>query len=152
MNRRTTSMLAGVVIVASPALAADLPHRKPGLWEVKYLQGATIQYCIDAAVDKVTLGIAGPLDPDECQKIDMQRSGDAVAIDFACTMNGKPATAHTVDSGSFDSAYTITLTVQAEDVPVRARTQTITGTWPGPCAADQRPGDIISPPCPTAPG
>jgi hypothetical protein len=31
MNRRATSMLAGVVIAASPALAADLPHRKPGL-------------------------------------------------------------------------------------------------------------------------
>ena len=53
-------MVAGVVIAASPALAADLPHRKPGLWEVKYFHGAPIQYCIDAAVDKVTLGIAGP--------------------------------------------------------------------------------------------
>ena len=92
--------------------------------------------------------IAGPLDPDECQKIDMQRFGDAVTIDFACTMNGKPATAHTVVSGSFDSAYTMTLTVQAEDVPVSARTQTITGTWLGPCAAEQRPGDIISPALP----
>jgi len=49
------------------------------------LNGGTIQYCIDAAIDKATLGIAGPLDPDECQKIDMQRSGDAFTIDFACT-------------------------------------------------------------------
>jgi hypothetical protein len=107
-----------------------------------------MQYCIDATADKVMILIAGPLDPDECQKIDMQRFGDAVTIDFACTMNGKPATAHTVVSGSFDSAYTMTLTVQAEDVPVSARTQTITGTWLGPCAAEQRPGDIISPALP----
>src|SRR5260370_6082831 len=108
MNRCTASMLAGVVIATSSAQAADLPHRKSSVWEVRYLHGATIQYCIDAAVDKVTLGIAGPLDPDECQKIDMQRSGDAVAIDFACTVKSKPATAHTVVvSGSFDSAYTM---------------------------------------------
>jgi hypothetical protein len=144
MNRCTTSKLAGVAIAASPAVAADLPHRKPGLWEVRYLHGATLQYCIDATTDKLAILLAGPLDPDECQKINIQRSGDAVTIDFAaCTMNGKPATAHTVASGSFDSAYTMTVTVQAEDVPVRARTLTVTGTWLGPCAADQRPGEII---------
>src|SRR5215813_12128820 len=148
MNRRATSVLAGVAIAASPAVAADLPHRKPGVWEVRYLHGATTQYCIDAAADKVMISIAGPLDPDECQKIDMQRSGDAVTIDFACTMNGKPATAHTVVTGSFYSTYTMTVTVQAEDVPVSARTQTVTGTWLGACAADQRPGDIISPALP----
>jgi hypothetical protein len=34
MSRRTTSMLAGAVIAASPVMAVDLPHRKPGLWEV----------------------------------------------------------------------------------------------------------------------
>jgi hypothetical protein len=141
-------MLAGVVIAASPAMAADLPHRKPGLWEVRYLHGATIQYCIDATADKVTISIAGPLDPDECQKVDMQRSDDALTINFACTMKGKPATAHTVIRGSFDTAYTMTLTVQAEDVPVGARTQTVAGAWLGPCAADQRPGDIVSPALP----
>ena len=141
-------MLAGVAIAASPAVAADLPHRKPGIWEVRYLHGATMQYCIDATADKAMILIAGTLDPDECQKIDMQRSRDAITIDFACTMNGKPATAHTVVSGSFDSAYTMTLTVQAEDVPVSARTPTVTGTWLGPCGADQRLGDIVSPALP----
>jgi len=68
MNRRTTSILGGVLIAASPALAADLPHRKPGLWGVKALHGATIQYCIDSVVDKVTIWIAGQLNPDECHK------------------------------------------------------------------------------------
>jgi hypothetical protein len=137
-----------VLIAASPAPAADLPHRKPGLWEVKVLHGATIQYCIDSVVDKVTIWIAGQLNPDECHKIDMQQSGDAVMFDFVCTMKGKPATAHTVVSGSFDSSYTMTSTVEAEEVPASARTMTIAGTWLGPCAADQRPGDIVSPALP----
>jgi Protein of unknown function (DUF3617) len=141
----TVFLILAAVMSAGAALVADLPHRKPGLWEVKYLHGATTQYCIDAAVDKLTLGIAGPLDPDECQKIDMQRSGDVVTIDFTCTMKGKPATAHTVVSGSFDTAYTMTRTVQGEDVLPSERAVTIAGTWLGPCAADQRPGDIVKP-------
>ena len=133
---------------AEPVLAADLPHRKPGLWEVKYSPGETIQYCIDAAADKVTLGIAGPLDPDQCQNIDLQRFGYALTIDFACTIKGKPATAHTVVNGSFDSAYMMTETLQGEDVPHGAMTMTIAGSWLGPCAADQRPGDIVKPALP----
>jgi len=136
---------------AAPALAADLPNRTPGLWKVKYSspipgrRGTTVQYCIDATADRVARGIAGPLDPEKCPKIDTQRSGDAVTIDFACTMAGKPATAHTVVSGSFDSAYTMTWTVQGEDVPGSPMTVTVAGTWLGPCAADQKPGDIIKP-------
>ena len=136
---------AGMPAWAEAVLAADLPHRKPGLWEVEYSPGATIQYCINAAADKVTLGIAGPLDPDQCPNIDLQRFGDALTIDFACTIKGKPATAHTVVNGSFDSAYIMTEALQGEDVPRGAMTMTIAGTWLGPCAADQRPGDIVKP-------
>jgi hypothetical protein len=139
-------MLAGAMIAASPVLAADLPHRKPGVWEIRFLPGATTQFCVDASVDKLTLWIAGRLDPDECQKIDMQQSGDGVAIDFACMVKGKPATAHTVVSGSFDSAYTITSTVQGGDEP--RSEMTVAGTWLGPCAAGQRPGDIVKPALP----
>jgi hypothetical protein len=94
------------------------------------------------------LGIAGPLNPDDCQKIDMQLSGDAVTLDFACTVKGRPATAHTVISGSFDSAYTMTTTAQSEDFLRGAMTVTVVGTWLSPCAADQRPGDIVKPALP----
>jgi hypothetical protein len=135
---------------AEPVLAADLPHRKPGVWEVKYFpisdkHGNTIQYCIDAEADKMTLMIAGTLDLHECDKIDMQRLGDALTIDFACTVKGKPATAHTVISGNFDSAYTMTSTVRGEDVLASMRNVTAAGTWLGPCAAGVRPGDIVNP-------
>lgn len=142
MNRRK-SLLPRAVIAASPALAADLPHRKPGLWEITYSScgghDTTNQYCIDAAVDEV-MGVGGLLDADECPKI-MQRSGGAATIDFACTMKDKPATGHAVVSGSFDGAYTMTWTVQDDNV--RGGVLTATETWLGPCAVDQRPGDIV---------
>jgi hypothetical protein len=58
-------------------------------------------------------------------------------------MNGKPATTHTAISGSFESAYTMTQTLQREDIFGGGMTRTTEGTWLGPCAADQKPGDII---------
>jgi hypothetical protein len=42
-----------------------------------------------------------------------------------------------VITGSFDSAYTMAVTVQS------GRTITMNAKWFGPCAADQRPGDMI---------
>jgi Protein of unknown function (DUF3617) len=135
--------------ISMPALAADLPHRKPGLWEITHRGGSTIQYCIDAAADKMMLGIAGPLDPEACSKIDMQQSGYTVTIDFTCMVKGKPATAHTIISGSFESAYTMTWAVQGENLQaIPVKNGTTDGTWLGPCAADQRPGDIVKPALP----
>jgi Protein of unknown function (DUF3617) len=143
--------MAGVLILsgAMPAMAADLPHRKPGLWEVKTRldnaarKDVTSQICIDAATDEMTMMIAGPLAQETCSKIEVQRSGDAVTIDAACTLGGKAAMAHTVMTGSFDSAYTTTTTVQNDGLPGGAMTMTAAATWLGPCAADQKPGDMI---------
>jgi hypothetical protein len=49
-----------------------------------------------------------------------------------------------VITGSFESAYTMTITTQREGIPA-ARTITIAAKWAGPCAADQKPGDMIMP-------
>jgi hypothetical protein len=42
----------------------------------------------------------------------------------------------------------MTSTVEAEDAPVSGRTTTIAGRWLGPCVADQRPADVVSPALP----
>jgi hypothetical protein len=147
--RRLT--VAGVLVLAgaTPALAVDLPHRKPGMWEVKtHLDNAarkdvTSQICIDAATDEMMMMIAGPLAQEACSRIDVQRSGDTVTIDATCTLGGKAATSHTVMTGSFDSAYTTTTTVQNDALPGGAMTMTGAATWLGPCTADQKPGDMI---------
>jgi hypothetical protein len=92
----------------------------------------------------VVTGVAGTLDRNECQEIDMQRSENAVTFDFVCTSAGKRSTALAVVSGSFDSAYTVTTRIVAgESLP--GRTMTTAGTWLGPCAAGDRPGDVVSP-------
>jgi hypothetical protein len=68
---------------------------------------------------------------------------DSITIDSICTVDGKAATAHAVVTGSFDSAYALTVTSQSEGTPGGKMTMTIVAEWLGPCIADQKPGDMI---------
>jgi Protein of unknown function (DUF3617) len=144
--------LAGVM----PALAAEMPTRKAGLWEIKTnvaeiaaSQGhtvaapITVQQCIDAATDQMMMSGTGPLAQAACPRRDVKRSGDTVTIDAACTFNDKTATTHAVITGSLDSAYTMTVTSQGDALPGGKMTMSMTGKWLGPCTADQKPGDMI---------
>jgi len=66
-----------------------------------------------------------------------------MTIDSTCVLDGKPATAHSVITGSFDNAHTMTVTSQRPDIPDGKMTMTMDAKWLGPCAADQKPGDVI---------
>ena len=142
-----TSIL--VLIGVAPASADELPSRKPGLWEVRTSvenrngPGPVIQQCIDATTDQMMQSSAGPYSAQACPKRDVQRSANSTTIDSTCTIAGKTATAHAVVTGSFDSAYTMTVTAQSEDVPGGTMSMTTTAKWLGPCTADQKPGDMI---------
>ena len=81
----------------------------------------------------------------ECSKRDVQKSGDTMSIGAICTTAGKTVTSHAVVTGSFDSAYTMTVTTQSDGIPSGSRTMTVTAKWLGPCAADQKPDDMIMP-------
>jgi Protein of unknown function (DUF3617) len=147
--RRLGAAAVLVLAGAMPALAADMPARKAGLWEIKTSienRGSAslpVQHCIDNTTDQRMLSSAGPLGESACPKRDVRRSGDTVTIDSTCTFKDKTATSHAVITGSFDSAYTMTVTSQSEALPGGKITMTLTGKWLGPCAADQKPGDII---------
>ena len=75
----------------------------------------------------------------------MQKSGNTVTIDSICTTPRGTVTSHVVLTGSFDSAYTMTVTAQGTGLPNGGNTTTMTVKWLGPCAADQKPGDMIMP-------
>jgi hypothetical protein len=146
--RRLAAAFVLVLTCAVPTLAAELPLRKAGLWEMTTTSnGGTvpIKQCIDAASDQAMQANAGPTLQRSCSKRDVQKSGDTTTVDSVCTgATGKTSTNHMVITGSFESAYTMTITTQREGIPAPS-TITIAAKWAGPCAADQKPGDMIMP-------
>jgi Protein of unknown function (DUF3617) len=136
-----------VIAGAAPAAAAELLPRKAGLWEMKTTvsSGHTIsmQQCVDAKTDETVQANAAANAQRDCAKRDVQKSGNTITIDSVCMMAGRPRAAHTVITGSFDSAYVMTTT--REDENASSRVITVEAKWLGPCAADQKPGDTVMP-------
>lgn len=138
-----------LLVYAVPALSSELPSRKPGLWEVKTgiaesnAPARVVRQCIDAPTDQMLQSIAGPFNPASCPERSVQSSANSTTIDFKCTVGGKPATAHSLITGSLDGSYTMTVTSQSDAIAGGRMTMTMEGKWLGPCAADQKPGDIV---------
>lgn len=138
-----------VFLCATPALAAEVPSRKPGLWEVTTSianrPGApqVIQQCIDAATDQMMQSSAGPFSASACPRRDVKSTAAATTIESSCTLGGKSATARAVITGSFQSAYAMNVTAQSDALPGGSMTMSMAGRWLGPCKADQKPGDMI---------
>jgi hypothetical protein len=137
-----------MVLTAWPAAAADFPARKPGLWEMKMsfesrAPGQSIQQCIDATTDLMMQSSASNIGSENCSKRDVVKSGDTTTIDSVCSVAGRNATSHAVVTGSFDSAYTMTVASKSDVGP--GINMTIAAKWLGPCQADQKPGDLILP-------
>ena len=142
---RTALLL--VVVGVSSASAADLPTRKAGLWEITTnvaSRSIKMQQCIDAKTDQAMQAHAGTAPQGDCSKHEVQKSGATMTINSVCTFGGKTRTSHIVVTGSFDSEYTLTMTSQAEGTPA-ATVVTLNAKWLGPCASDQKPGDMIMP-------
>jgi len=137
-------LMLGTAIVSS----AEMPSRKPGLWEVTMSSdnrvNLIVQQCVDQATDQLLLQSAGPISVAMCTKRDVARTGDTMTIDSTCKVDGKPATSHAVVTGSFDSAYTMTISASGEALRA-GLTMTLAGKWLGACLADQKPGDVVMP-------
>jgi Protein of unknown function (DUF3617) len=135
------------LIAAAPAFALDMPARKPGLWEIKMnfecIPGQTIQQCIDAETDQIMQSSASNIGSQNCSKRDIVKSGNTMTIDSVCSVAGRNATSHAVVTGSFDSAYTMTVASKSDVGP--GINMTVAAKWLGPCQADQKPGDMIMP-------
>jgi hypothetical protein len=147
--RLRAAFLSGALfglLSAASAAADEAPSRKPGLWEVKTSiddggRSVTLQQCIDAATDQMLQSSAGPFSAPICARRDVKKLEGGMTIDTQCTFNGKPASAHAVVTGSFDSTYTMRVTTEGADLP--ATRMTMEGKWLGACAAGQQPGDVI---------
>jgi Protein of unknown function (DUF3617) len=144
---RTIGAACLLMLAGWSAVAADMPARKPGLWEIKMnferIPGQTIQQCIDAETDQIMQSSTSNIGSQNCSKRDIVKSGNTMTIDSVCSVAGRNATSHAVVTGSFDSAYTMTVASKSDVGP--GINMIVAAKWLGPCHADQKPGDMIMP-------
>jgi hypothetical protein len=154
--RRHLVIVIAAVLAAAPALALDMPTRKAGLWELKMvfegrnLPPTTLKHCTDAATDKLMNANFGGSNEQNCSKQDMKKSGGTITVDSVCKFGEATTTSHAVITGMFDSAYTMKVAStraggpQLPGMAPGAETHMmIEAKWLGPCAAGQKPGDVI---------
>jgi hypothetical protein len=158
MTRQLVSLWLGTCLVtlwpAVDAHAAELPLRKPGLWEMKLVRGGTslpeltMQHCTDATTDKDMANVSSPLSKEICSKNDLQQTATGYVSDSVCSVAGVSVTTHADITGDFNSAYTVKSTSHSER-PVsglpKDNTTTVEAKWLGACKPDQKPGDIVMP-------
>lgn len=148
-----TVFLASVALVASwgaMAQAEDLPKRRAGLWTSTIKSEAagsqqTIKQCIDDKTDSLA---KGAVTGGACKQTRLEKTATGYEIDASCTMGQISSTAKSLISGDFNTKITAHVTstmVMAPGQQPRTTVTVIEAAYVGPCAADQRPGDIIMP-------
>jgi hypothetical protein len=143
------------LLISSAANAFDVPARKPGLWQMTmifeggHVPQQNIKQCIDAATDKDMNSLGGQMQKQNCSKQDMKQVGNTIVVDSVCKMGPSTSVSHAVVTGDFNSAYTVKVDSKREGsatpgMPANGEMKmTIEAKWLGPCAAGQKPGDMI---------
>ncbi|WP_243041904.1 DUF3617 domain-containing protein [Dyella sedimenti] len=160
MSVRCRPLLAiSLLGVASLALAQDLPanmpKRKPGLWEMQTTgmggHPQVMKLCLDADTDQAMYKMGTQMSGKLCSKFNISVQGTTVVSDAVCkldTPNGSVnMTSHSETKFDGDTAYR-TDGEMSYDPAVMGQSHvalTSAGHWVGPCAADQKPGDMVMP-------
>ncbi len=137
-----------------PAQAADLPKRKPGLWEIKMTSASergggpmVSQHCIDAKTDDLLQQRTQGMGKQACSKNTVRREGGKTIAESVCQLGNTTATTKAVFSGDFSSNYRgdIHSTYNPALMGMKEARSTIEAKWLGACKAGQKPGDVIMP-------
>jgi hypothetical protein len=133
------------------AAAADVPHRKPGLWEMTLhsstTKGSEIsrRICLDRESEDLLnrQGVASV--QEACSKVEMRSTGSQLIAKAVCNMGGVKMTSEATTTFSGDTAST-TKVHTTFDPPLAGRSQSDSqdeAKWLGACPADMKPGDMI---------
>jgi Protein of unknown function (DUF3617) len=150
---RGVALLCIAAVCCSAIVRADeLPHRRPGLWEITRINvdadnpARTSKICIDGATEAMLRDMGTSVAKSICDQAAVSVSGNAVSVDTVCRLDRSRLTSHTVITFTSDTAYHHVAATHF-DPPLFGRadsTSEMDGKWLGPCAADMRPGDVIT--------
>jgi hypothetical protein len=150
---RTILASSIIVCAAMAAMAADLPQRKPGLWDVTLsmpngrTSAQAMKFCTDAATDASLYQAGMNAAQGMCSRNDVTRAGNIVTIDTECKMGDMTVKSHAVMTFTSDTAYTTNIQTHF-DPPMMGRSEssmTQEAKWAGACPADLQPGDMVMP-------
>lgn len=127
--------------------AADLPKRKPGLWQHSMTTlGAptpptSVTMCTDERMDKM---LADRSESQRCSQQTVRRDGNAVVVEAVCTQQNTTVRTKGRFTGDFNSNYTGEMhsTFDPPMHGMKESRQKIDARWLGPCKPGQKPGDV----------
>ena len=148
---RSAGLALLACILSTAADAADMPKRKPGLWEIQMRMDnapsmGPVQQCIDRDTDNLVQQDARK-QKNDCSVMDAKTSGNRVTVHSVCKMENSVATTDGVFEGNFETGYKGTLKTRYAP-PYHGMSEsnmTQEARWLGPCKPGQKPGDVIMP-------
>jgi hypothetical protein len=149
------SLLGITGIALAQDLPANMPKRKPGLWEMQTTgmggQPQLMKLCLDADTDQAMYKMGAQMSGHMCSKFDIRVEGTTVVSDAVCKMDGPSGpvtmTSHSETRFDGDTSYQ-TQGHMAYDPAMMGQSEmtiTSTGRWVGQCPAGQNPGDMVMP-------
>jgi hypothetical protein len=159
MSSRYFLMLAATCAALTAVNAADLPMRKPGLWEITRktdnpkIAPTVEKVCMDAATDQLLYKEGAGASQKMCSRVDIRNAGGKVMVESQCQIGGSKVTSHSITTMSGDSAYHTDVNVHFEPALYGKSDSNSTqdAKWMGACPADMRAGDVIIAPSATMP-
>ena len=149
---RLASAALLLLLAAPAAQAAELPHRKAGLWEItmafstRKAPPMVSKLCVDANTDAALYqnSMGGGM-AKMCSKRDIAKAGNVTTVDSVCKIGDSVVTGHSVITETSDTTYHIDHKSHMEPPIADHADNTFTqnGKWMGACPADMKPGDMV---------
>ena len=152
--------VAACVVLCACALAqcaagAELPKRKPGQWQLTItsdnpnipprIEDVCLDDATEALLDKFALGAS----QQTCSKFDWKNLGGGKAsVEATCALGSTQMSIRGDIVFTGNTAYREEIKTHF-DPPLHGRgdtTSTTDGKWTGACAADMKPGDVVTQP------
>ena len=111
----TIAMLATTIC---PAVAGDMPSRKPGLWQTvmdrpgRNMPPNEIKTCIDANTDAEMFKLGMASAQSICSHMESHRNGDVFTTSAVCKINETQMTSRSVSHFTGNSAYHTDITTK----------------------------------------
>lgn len=149
------SLLGLATVAIAQDLPANMPKRKPGLWEMQTsgMSGhpQVMKLCLDADTDQAMYKMGSQMSGHMCSKFNVDVQGSTVVSDAVCTINTPNGTvnmtSHSETKFDGDTAYQ-TQGHMKYDPAVMGQSEMAmnsSGHWVGECPAGQKPGDMVMP-------